>query len=79
MGILWVLYLYLMGLGLGSVEWDATGGWSCDKMTSLLRALPRLASLAIAHGWDWCQSGGSQGGVSNRLIRPIRPIRPSWS
>ena len=23
-GILWVFYLYIMGLGLGSVAWDAT-------------------------------------------------------
>ena len=32
--------------------------------------LPRLMSLAIAHGWGWCQSGGSQGGLSNRPVRP---------
>ena len=25
MGILWVFYLYLMGLGLGSVAWDKGG------------------------------------------------------
>ena len=30
--------VYLMGLGLGSVAWDATGGWSCDKIIPLLRA-----------------------------------------
>ena len=35
--ILWIFYLYLMGLGLGSVVWDATGGWSCDKIIPLLR------------------------------------------
>ena len=31
--------------------------------------LLRLASLAIAHGWGWCQAGGSQSGVSNRPVR----------
>ena len=29
-----------------------------------------LMALAIAHGWRWCQSGGSQSGVSNRPVRP---------
>ena len=38
MGILWVLYLYLMGLGFGCVVWDATGGWWCDEITPLLQA-----------------------------------------
>ena len=38
MGVLGVFYRYLMSLGLGSVAWDATGGWSCDEITSLLRA-----------------------------------------
>ena len=32
--------------------------------------LLRLTSLAIAHGWGWCQVGGSQSGVSNRPVRP---------
>ena len=32
--------------------------------------LLRLASLAITHGWGWCQAGGSQNEVSNRLVRP---------
>ena len=44
------------------MAWDPTGGWSCDEFTPLLR----LASLATAHGWGWCQAGGSQSGVSNR-------------
>ena len=38
MGILWVFYLYLMGLGLRSVGWDTTGGWSCGKIIPLLQA-----------------------------------------
>ena len=38
MGTLWVFYLFLMGLGLGSVAWEATGGWSRDEITPLLRA-----------------------------------------
>ena len=38
MSVLWVFYLYLMGLRLGSVAWDATGGWSCVEITPLLRA-----------------------------------------
>ena len=29
----------------------------------------RLASLAIAYGWGWCQAGGSQSGVSNKPVR----------
>ena len=33
--------------------------------------LLRLASLAIAYGWGWCHSGGSQSGVSNRPVRPV--------
>ena len=32
------IYLHSRGLILGSVVWDATGGWSCDEITSLLRA-----------------------------------------
>ena len=32
--------------------------------------LLRLAALAIAHGWGWCQVGGSQSRVSNRPVRP---------
>ena len=61
-----------MGLGLGSVVWDATGGWSRYEITPLLQALPRLISLAIGHGWSLSQLGGSQGGVSNRPVRPSR-------
>ena len=48
-------------------------------------------SLAIAHGWGWCQLGGSPSRVSNRPVRPscasaesarwgagqTRPVRPS--
>ena len=37
--------------------------------------LLRLASLAIAHGWGWCQAGGSQSGVSNRPVRPAYALR----
>ena len=32
-------------------------------------SLLRLSSLAIAHGWGWCQAGGSQSGVINRPVR----------
>ena len=45
--------------------------------------LLRLASLAIAHGWGWCQAGGSQSGVSNRphvhklRVREGAPVRPA--
>ena len=50
-GILWLFYLYLICLRLGSVAWDATGGWSCDEITPLLRApLLRLASLVVRAG-----------------------------
>ena len=33
--------------------------------------LLKLVSLAIAHGWCWCQLGGSQSGVSNMPVRPL--------
>ena len=37
--------------------------------------LPRLVSLAIAHGWGWCHLGGSQSWVSNRPLRTSCVLR----
>ena len=47
--------------------------------------LLRLASLAIAHGWGWYQSGGSHSGVSTGChVHELRmqdgaPVRQGWS
>ena len=79
-----VIYLCLMGLGLGSVVWDATVGWSCDKITPCSEPLPRLASLAIAHGWGAGQVMAGRGRLrylqcgqavkgGSRVIRLVRP------
>ena len=57
--VLWVFYLYLMGLGLGSVVWDTTGGWSCDKIIPLLRA-PAEARVICYSTWMGLVPGGWQ-------------------
>ena len=57
--ILWVFYLYLRGLRLGSGACDATGGWSCDKIIPLLQA-PAEARVIGYSTWMGLVPGGWQ-------------------
>ena len=70
MGILWVFYLYLMGSDWGVRHWTSLEVGRVMNSLPCSEPLLRLASLAIAHGWGWCLSGGNQSGVSNRPVRP---------
>ena len=54
-----------MGLGLGSVAWDATGGWLCDEITPLLR-VPAEARVIGYNTWMQCRSGDGKTEVGCR-------------
>ena len=69
-GILTDNYLHSRGLvwcGIPLEVGRVTKSLPCSE------PLLRFASLAIAHGWGWCQSGGSQNGVlSGRHVHELR-------
>ena len=60
-----------MGLGLGSVVWDATEGWSCDEITLMLQA-PAEARVIGYSTWRGCWSGD---GWQRMAMAPIRLIQ----